>query len=324
MASATILDEISGKCEACSRDVSAGVFNRIASIDEKFIGELTDILDSISRDNPLAAIDEIPKIVACNKSSASQNSWYNTYPFGAPSDLFPRFLAVCRGKDGFDDVFHAISTQSHEMAEKFPNKDKTAVLLTDKWDGSIFKKYRREFLDYAWQHRIWYIFILATDHAYTQIPFLSNSRDSFNGLYINTVWTHTLGKLKNLLQGQEICYYGDRARSYKFCADNMEWDSWTVKHCHFSLRCCRWTWSSIGKYTSQKALHDFLENIFDIVENCPEKDVKLSDSFTDKICFSKKTIYWDRKSLDEDERIKKLNDTVASFIQYCGVKSFYR
>ena len=82
--------------------------------------------------------------------------WFNAYPLNVETDkVFPLFLAICRGDESLDTILKKIDEQCQKMIEGITSnypKDmlikKNVVLLTDKWDKEIFRKYRNKFYDY--------------------------------------------------------------------------------------------------------------------------------------------------------------------------------
>ena len=82
--------------------------------------------------------------------------WFNAYPIEIKTDkVFPLFLAICRGEETLDKVLTKIDGHCQKMLSNL-TKDlptdmlikKNVVLLTDKWDKSIFRKYCAKFDEY--------------------------------------------------------------------------------------------------------------------------------------------------------------------------------
>ncbi len=175
------LSEIRKLCEPDFREErNRALCREIAHIDEGFIYHLDrDILARNPDLSPLCNVDFALEELKDKHRILLGSLVCNTWPYGVPSDIYPRFLAVCRGKTTLNDAFKAMQAQSIKIANKFgPDSDiqKTVILLTDKWDHQKFLKYEKDFLHHALRNKIWYIFLLVTDYGYTQIPFLPNDK----------------------------------------------------------------------------------------------------------------------------------------------------
>ncbi len=161
-------------------------FPRLGEIDGKFSSHvLGDILAGDNHKTPLQNLDEVIKTKQGTGTLSEGHSWYNTYPFGTPTHKppFPRFLAVCNGGRRLKTVLDRVKLQSERMAAHYggqENVEKTVIVLTDKWNHSLFKMYEEDFLNHALQDGIWYIFLFVTDYGCTQIPFLPNDRRIFH------------------------------------------------------------------------------------------------------------------------------------------------
>lgn len=158
---------------------------KIAIIDEAFIYGLDrDILNLHPERSVIENIDEVLSRNETIKNKGYRFSNISTYPFGTKTDdVFSRFLAICRGNEKLEAVLRITLAQAKKMAEKF-NKDeaKTIILVSDKWDLETFRKYEKQILKYAVNEGIWFIFLLATDYGYTEIPFLPHDRNALQDL----------------------------------------------------------------------------------------------------------------------------------------------
>ena len=103
----------------------------------------------------------------------------NTYPFGRPTrKIYPEFVGICRGKTTLKSVLNKAEDHCEKMIHVYPRHvDKTIMLLTDKWDDSLFKSdYAGTFINYANRENIVFIFLLVTDFGVSRIPFLTWNR----------------------------------------------------------------------------------------------------------------------------------------------------
>lgn len=136
----------------------------------------------------------------------------NTYPFGTPTkDVFSEFLGICVGETKLQQALEAVRRYC-ENTKKLPSQDeKTVVLLTDKWDGTIFReKFELGFLHYALENNILFIFLLVTDYGIIRIPFFARNRADLNELqernyYIEKEYTGVTAL--NILKQSAPCTY---------------------------------------------------------------------------------------------------------------------
>lgn len=70
---------------------------------------------------PLQNIDSI--IAQDGAKSNCGKPWFNTIPFGTPSDTFPYLLAVCRGTSTLNNILRKIKEQCSNMVEEDQYKD---------------------------------------------------------------------------------------------------------------------------------------------------------------------------------------------------------
>lgn len=117
----------------------------------------------------------------------AKGPWYNSFPFGEKTkEVFPRFLGICRGKTKLKEVLDAALDHCVDVVRKYGSKEdepRTVMILTDKWDDKTFKGYEERFLKHTAMDGIWFVFLLATDYGYAQIPFVRNSMYSFAKSY---------------------------------------------------------------------------------------------------------------------------------------------
>ncbi len=107
---------------------------------------------------PLEGLDRliatnVRELVAQNPAGNRSKAWFNCYPLEiSATKTFPLFLAICRGDEQLETVFDKMLEQAQAIVDAYPEKalvKRNIVLLTDKWDKDIFKRYRRKFLNCA-------------------------------------------------------------------------------------------------------------------------------------------------------------------------------
>lgn len=113
----------------------------------------------------------------------------NTYPFGEKTnEIYGQLFCVCSGKDSFKQSLAYISSYCRKMVEQNIYSDsgiRSVVLVTDKWDTEVFRKYETEFLNYSLNESIVMLFYLFTDYGYMQIPFVDQDMTKWNGTTFN-------------------------------------------------------------------------------------------------------------------------------------------
>ena len=114
----------------------------------------------------------------------------NTYPFGVPSGLYPDFLGVCVGKTRLQTVLAKAEDHCERAIIKYPNEEKTVIIVTDKWDNSMFRKdFAGTFINFACQNNIVFIILLITDFGISKIPFLPINRNILKrNNHVNVAW----------------------------------------------------------------------------------------------------------------------------------------
>ncbi|WP_037355657.1 hypothetical protein [Selenomonas sp. FC4001] len=297
------------------------VLRQIAPVDEGFIYPFVRDILNISRTlNPIQNIDSVLESHTGDDVFASNNQKCNTWPFGNPtSEVYPRFLAICRGNVTLNKAFSMMSKQSRMIAQNYRHtrhKEKTVILLTDKWDIKTFKKYEKEYLSYAMHDGIWYIFLLVTEYGYTQIPFLPNDREILQGFENEKVEDDvTFEEMIDRLQGQPIEYNvtkgtwkANNSFPYCFCfwADLYGW------HKESDEGICE------GK-VPYNALCKFLGDALWISEtstNAVISNISASDAPVSTLRIFGITVTWD--VLDNcEERIIALQKSLGKFVDAC-------
>ena len=295
------------------------VCRQIAPVDEGFIYHVDrDILNISRTHNPIQNIDAVLEHHTGADVFAVNNLKCNTWPFGNPTtEVYPRFLAICRGNVTLNNAFVEISKQSRMIAQYYHHthhKEKTVILLTDKWDIKTFKKYEKEFLSYAMHDSIWYIFLLVTEYGYTQVPFLPNNRRTLQGFELEKVEDDvTLAEMIARLHGQPIEYSVTGGTwkqndwtEYIFSADYLKWEKKTIA-------------GKSGGDIREKIMHKFLEDVLwisEIASNEVLSNISASDAPVSTLRIFGKTIEWDVPDNCE-ERIVDLQTSLGKFIEAC-------
>ncbi len=323
------IGEIRRICEKeCGLERNFEIYAQLNKITDEMLCDFDkSILDVEREKNPLQNIDEIMDVQNEDGKGTFRSSFYNTWPFGVPTDeIFPRFLAVCRGKQQLGGVLKKVLEQSKKIAEKYRDDDyarKTVLVLTDKWNVAIFKRYEKKLLDYALNDGIWYIFLLVTEYGYTQIPFLPNDRDALKELRGENIEDDiTLKDMLMRLEGMPVVYsmtggtwrpYG--GAEYIFDVDGMWWEKESMQE-----------GPSEGRIGA-RARKRFLERtswIIDIERDIVPKSRAL-DSPVHRLRMYGKEIEWDSCFMDEngDERMIKLQEAIDRFIKDCERETRY-
>ena len=295
------------------------VCRQIAPVDEGFIYHVDrDILNINRTHTPIQNIDAVLEHHTGADVFATNNLKCNTWPFGNPTtEVYPRFLAICRGNVTLNKAFSRISQQSRMIAQNYHHthqKEKTVILVTDKWDIKTFKKYEKDFLSYAMHDGIWYIFLLVTEYGYTQVPFLPYDRKALQGLELEKVEDDvTLGEMIARLHGQPIEYSVTGGTwthrdwtEYVFFADYLKWEKKTIS-------------KKSGGDIGERRLHKFLEEVLWISETDPNEalaNISAVDAPVSTLHIFGRTIQWDVPDNCE-KRIVDLQSSLGKFIEAC-------
>ncbi len=289
----------------------------ISHIDEGFICHVDrDILTHDPDLSPLCNIDFALDELKNQHHISAGNPFYNTWPYGVPSDLYPRFLAICRGEKTLNEAFKEMQAKSFKIAKKYgmdKSVQKTVILLTDKWNNNTFRKYEKYFLNHALHDDIWYIFLLVTDYGYTQIPFLPNTKSILRSIEDNLVEDDiTFEDMIELLREYpfEYQYMGgswDRYKSKAYCFD-----------CYELLWYRNDLYGKTKGYIPEKYLRLFLENAIGItnINKVSFRYINAIDAPVNRLNIFGKTIEWD--ILDNmDYYMKKTIVSLLKLIDEC-------
>ena len=261
---------------------------------------------------PLQNIDSI--IAQDGAKSNCGKPWFNTIPFGTPSDTFPYLLAVCRGKSTLPGILRKIKGQCSKIVKKYPGKDteKIVVLLTDKWDTNTFEKYDKVFLNHALKDNFSFIILLVTEYGYTQIPFLPNDRhmlDSCRGekieddLSMDDIYRYLKDYPFEYHFSTTLDKYGNT--EYIFNVEYMTWEKHSFReHC-------------VG-HISRRSLNALVKKLCWIIDS-KENSISFYNSKDNffKLKIFGKTVEWDFIPEYEEKNIKELPVAIRKFIEAC-------
>ena len=165
--------------------------------------------------------------------AALETVWRLEYPFNlcgksdprhpiVDSIRYPRSLSVCAGngrgaKGRLGTALRRLCSHGRIIAEFPPDETetKTLVLVTDKWNRNIFRRYEATFLYYAICENIWPVFLLAADYGYTEIPFLPHNREALRAkISENTLMSLIIPCDGGLFRFADECGDDERPVSY--------------------------------------------------------------------------------------------------------------
>ena len=270
------------------------------------------------------ALENIDDLLNGCISLSDAKPWYNTWPFGNPAtEVCSRFVAICRKDRNLHPAFDIILKQSKKIATKYPYDSldpKTVVLLTDKWNNMVFKKYEKQLLLHAINDGIWYIFLLVSDYGYTEIPFLPHDRDTLKQFQRERIEDDlTFDELCNHLLDYPFEYEvssstwnQNGAVRYQFYIDTFTWS----KASNDSL--C----GNIEGRLDENGLRRFLDSLAWLVDD-KRQEIKTpsfaKDAQIHKLQIFGKTIEWDNASSGEngEEVFIQLKKALDRFLKSC-------
>lgn len=310
------MQEIRRACEAdFSQERNKEICRQLSHIDEGFIYPVDrNLLNCDPNQNPIQNIDSVLN----ENAGVLPKDLCNTWPFGVPTDeIYPRFLAICRGQTRLDTAFGEIKKQSKIMARECKEESKTVILLTDKWSLATFKRYEKNFLNHALQDGIWYIFLLVTEYGYTQIPFLPNGRYVLRKLSGEVVEDDfSMDDVYELLDSFEISYWGGtwqqhKRHMYKFDLTYMEWRKSSTLEGNDNGR------------IPEGALFNFINSVLWIKDR-KESKIEPSNRALDSPAFTLhifgKKVEWDVIGGYDNKPFGELSKNTEKFIKACDKK----
>ena len=133
---------------------------------------------------PLTAMEEMQEEMFRGEFLAKcEGEPFSTYPVDDSdgiAEYHSSFLGLCVGMGRLPDVLENTKLWSDRVdTPERLQEEKCAVLLTDKWDTAEFTPYEQPFRYLAMNRNFWFVFLLATKHGITEIPFLSPELYSF-------------------------------------------------------------------------------------------------------------------------------------------------
>lgn len=315
------LSEIRGLCKSDFDSSRKKIlFNEIARINEVFLPNLDRaILSHNPNLSPLCNLDLAIEELKNNSHAISGSTVYNTWPYGVPSDTYPCFLAICRGKTTLNDAFKTMQAQSHKIAKKYGSDreiQKLVILLTDKWDQNKFVKYEKNFLNHALHDDVWYIFILVTDYGYTQIPFLPNDKSILREIGDEVVEDDvTFEDMLKLLEGNPFEYHHSDGTWNLYKNETYQFDYYDMMWYKNDL------YGKSKGHIPKRDLRKFLENAIWIADSNKVKFMhfRAVDAGSNCLSIFGKTIEWDFVD-DADNSMKKLIRALDEFINECEKK----
>ena len=314
--------------------INTDMYHRLSDNNQTFIHDINDlILGSEYGKGIVENIDDIlsSKVLSGNDSSSGIS--YNTYPFGTPtSDIFSRFLAICRN-GRLDSYMKILLDQSNKIAAEYPGNDprdeKTVVLLADKWDIRVFRKYERRFLEYSTSNGISYIFILVTDYGCTPIPFLPYDRN------IERTITDYKDIVDDIPASQKpidrrLCnqvQYLLEEFPFTYSSNGGTWNRLRNIDINFDIRNMEWTKRSLvgepvkGKI-KKRALDRFAMSLgwlMDPEAKPPKQINNYLDAGTSELFIFGWNISWNAGYEEGNEPLNRVITAINTFMNECGV-----
>jgi len=209
-------------------------------------GGCAGVIDVFASDLSGTYTERLDKLGEHLEKNGTGRGIINTYPFGRPTrEIYPEFVAICKGKTTIKNVLNKAEDQCEKMIRRYPRHvDKTVMILTDKWDDSLFKSdYAGTFINYANRENIVFIFLLITDFGMSRIPFLTwNRRRLLDRGSWNVAWGARHRAKEELMTAMDTlmqygrCLYWKRSKR----ADNRDNDF----HCKFDFELQEYSFES--------------------------------------------------------------------------------
>ncbi len=160
-----------------SREEYLKKFDNLMSINDALAEVvMNNVLGCDNNLDPLANIDNLLEA----KSLGDGDYNINTWPFGRTTKkIYKELIAICRGTTNLDNILRKTVDWCKRVSQEFPEVDKTAVIITDKWRPQTFDKYKDELRDFAYKDNIWTVIVLVTENGATLVPFLPRERKEY-------------------------------------------------------------------------------------------------------------------------------------------------
>ena len=317
------IGEVRSLCGSVGQERNRDICSALSPVDEGFIYDVDrNILNHDKDRTPLNNIDDVLASGGAPAASGQAEPFYNTWPWGVKTyKIFPRFLAICRNDDTLNKVMGVIVAQSRKIASAYPgqqDREKTVILLTDKWDDRVFKKYEKQLLQFALDNGIWFIFLLVTDYGYTQIPFLPNDRyrlDQFRGERIED--NITMNELLRMLNDH----------SFEFEKNMGTWKPYEREKWSFNTMDLWWErehFTEPEEHGDRKALGRFLEKmlfLFDDPKRAQFASNLALDTGTCTLRIFGREIVWDLAPIGNNRYVEVISEAINEFIDSCRKSS---
>lgn len=141
----------------------------------KASSDLLDIvLERLSIHDPIYALESLQDDIANGKILGKRRKpFFNSYPATGEADIYPNFLAICRGMELFAEMMEGVNDWSKQADREQPlSVMKNVCVFTDKWEWDAFEAYDQPFRFLSLNRNFWFTFFLVTKHGITEIPFL--------------------------------------------------------------------------------------------------------------------------------------------------------
>lgn len=243
------------------------------------------------------------------------------YPSKKKTDeVFPNFLCICREETRLATAFSQIKSVGDKMAEKYGNNSsllKNIILITDKWNGNTFDKYKQDFLYKAKKYNIWLVIFLICGEELQQIPFLPND-DRMNPDALPEL--EDIERVPNIRK--EIKYPLD---GFTFEVFPGTWNQTGGYRYRFDPMALSWHKESVtGECKNgripKRSLDKFMRNVQKLINEKAEKLIPENNSCDDPgygLNLFEKVIKWAYSDTENNPEFHKLQLIVDEFIKKC-------
>lgn len=314
--------------------INTDMYERLSIDNQQFIRDIKEvILERGFTKGIMQNIDDVLSSKANPYAGYEPRIPYNTYPFGVKTpNTYPRFLAICRN-ERLDSYMKVLLEQSEKIAAEYPGNDprdeKTVVLLTDKWDIKVFKKYEHKFLKNATSHGISYIFILITDYGCTPIPFLPYDRHIERTVTDSSWLIDDVRDPKNTIDPRiydQVRYLLEEF-PFEYHEDGGTWDQNRCVDVRFKTDSLKWIRTNSLNETvegkiKKKALDRFICSIAWLAElgvKPPHQESVCLDAGNRELFVFGHTIKWSLEYEEGNDRLNTVITAINTFMNECVV-----
>ena len=235
-------------------------------------------------------------------------------------EVYPDFLCICREETRLSTALSQISKISKKMVKEYGNTSsplKNIILITDKWNGSTFEKYKQEYLYNAKKYNIWLVIFLICGEELQQIPFLPND-DRMN--------TDALPELEDIKKyttvSKEIKYPLD---GFTFEIFPGPWNQVGGYRYWFDPMSLRWHKESVAGECKngripKRSLDKFMRNVDKLMNKKGTKLIPERNSCDDPgyvLNLFEQVVEWAYSDTENNPDLKRLQLIVDEFIQKC-------